>query len=112
MGCSNSTDVIVSSQAEVAKGTGKVTLDYFALHGRAIGTRFVLYYCGVDFVDTEVSVPMGFVKRKVCGPLKYGTLPKLILENGTTLHQSQSITRYIGNRFRGANGETLYPGTD
>ena len=71
-----------------------------------------LCWTGVDFKHNSVSIPAGFIKRKVCGPLKYGTLPKLILENGTTLHQSESLLRYVGARWKGPGGECLYPPTD
>jgi len=66
-------------------------------------------YAKVDYDDCHVSIPGGFIKRKVCGPMKYGNLPKLQLQNGTLLHQSGSIARYIGNSFKGRNGERLYP---
>ena len=109
MGNSNSADVIVNSQEEVdSNATGRLQVQYFALHGRALHLKVMLYYANVDFDDEHVSTG-GFIKRKVCGPLKYGTLPKLKLENGTLLHQSGSIARYIGSRFKGCKGECLYP---
>lgn len=109
MGCSNSVDVNITTQQEAEQGTGQYKIDYFGVHGRAVGMRFVMHYCGKEFVDTRVSIPMGFVKRKVCGPMKYGSLPKLILPNGTELHQTLSATRYMGRAFKGCNGEVLYP---
>jgi glutathione S-transferase len=41
--------------------------------------------------------------------MKYGTLPKLYLPNGTIMHQSIAITRYMGRVFKGSKGEELYP---
>lgn len=83
MGCSNAKEVYVNNQSEVERGSDKIQVQYFACHGRAIGLRCSLWYMGVDFEDDQVSIPVGFIKRKVCGPMKYGSLPKCRLENGT-----------------------------
>jgi len=112
MGCSNSVDVIANSEAEAERGSGKVTLEYFNAHGRAAHIYLALCYAGVDFEHCAVSIPGGFIKRKVCGPLKYGTLPKLKTESGTLLHQSESLLRYVGARWKGKEGECLYPAAD
>ena len=70
--------------------------------------RLPLMYCNVNFVDDTVSIG-GYIKARICGGLKYNSMPKMILENGTTIHQTNSIARYIGKTHKGAKGEVLYP---
>ena len=83
------------------------------MHGRVVGIRFILLYLGVDFEDDIVSLG-GFVMAKVTKPkwFKYGSVPKLTLENGTVLHQAEAIMRYLGNRFKGPDGGDMYPPAD
>jgi len=79
MGCSEAKEIYVTHQAEVEKGSKKIVMSYFAGHGRGIGIKLGLLYSSTPFEDDAVTIPGGFIKRKVCGPMKYGSLPKMTL---------------------------------
>ena len=70
--------------------------------------RLILHYCDVDFYDCQVTMEE-FGSRKLAGDIEYGVLPILTLKNGTKLHQSEAIARYLGRTYRGSNNEVLYP---
>lgn len=100
MGCSNS--------AMVAQPGGKLKLEYFPFHARAIPVKVILGYAkGCKYDDVIVK---DFKDRKEAGDFPYGQLPVLTLEDGKTqLCQTKAIMRFLAKRYKGRNGETLYP---
>lgn len=53
------------------KRVNSMKLFYFDLHGRAMQTRMILDYCGVEYEDIRVS-PEQFGEMKEKGQLTYG----------------------------------------
>ena len=84
-------------------------LEYFPIHGRAMMIRLALAYCNVDFEDNCISFDV-FARKKKGGAYPYGQLPVLYLDDGTVMSQSNTILRYVCAKYKGRNGETLYPG--
>ena len=50
-----------------------------------------------------------FAKKKAGGKYPNGQVPVLHLEDGTCLHQTRAIARFIARTYKGKKGEDLYP---
>lgn len=84
-------------------------LEYFKLHGRAMMIRMALAYCNVEYQDYIVTSEE-FYRKKKGGAYPLGQVPTLYLDDGTALGQSKAILRYVCAKYKGENGESLYPG--
>ena len=65
-------------------GDAKMTLVYFDLYGRAEPVRMALWKAGVDYEDKRVSGD-SWAEFKASDKCVYGSIPVLILEDGTPL---------------------------
>lgn len=79
-----------------------VKLSYFDVTGLGERIRLACILNGVDFEDNRVQRE-DWVKMK--DSTKYGQMPLLELEDGTTIAQSDAILRYVGSLGSGK----LYP---
>ena len=78
-------------------------LTYFPLSSRAEAVRLALTLADIPFVDVRLSFPEW---GKVKPTTPWGSLPFLVLADGTLVGQSRAITRLVGK------GTGLYPSTD
>lgn len=69
-------------------------LIYFDFAGRGEAIRDALTIAGVPFEDARVSY-FEFQRMKTEGVLPFHTLPVLILADGTSIAQSNTILRYV-----------------
>ena len=81
-------------------------LEYFGVHGRALGIRMMFNHTGTDFEDYKMDFAT-FGANKAAGKYKFGQVPMLVLDDGTELYQTASIMRYLGKTL--GNG-AMYPG--
>lgn len=84
-------------------------LEYFDMHGRSLFMKFVLYYAKYFMWKEAPMTQEDIAKNKASGYLRYGTVPKLTLGDGTEMYQSNAICRFIGKKYKGMKGEQLYP---
>ena len=71
-------------------------LHYFDLYGRGEPIRMALWYAKIPFDDNRLAYnEFAEVKAK----MPYGQLPALEFPDGTFLAQSDSILKYIGEKY-------------
>ena len=73
----------------------KPKLTYFNLYARGEAIRMLLHHKKVDFED-EIINPADWSKLKRSGRFPQEQLPVFETEDGTVLHQSAAIIRYLG----------------
>ena len=85
----------------------KPTFEYFNSAGRGLASRISMFYAfGKDgWVDSRLSSFDEFKANKAAGKYPLGSVPVLILADGTTLSQSTAIARWAGKQ----STPRLYP---